>query len=187
MSEPHGGAATGVVRLRSSQHDATAAVGAALSGLVRAGDVIVLTGPLGAGKTRFVQGLAAGLGVAARVTSPTFVLVRRHSGRIPLVHVDAYRLDDARDLLALDDEVLDAGVLTCIEWGETVARALLDERLDCIFAVEGEHGDAPRSLTLIAHGSGWSDRMGELRSELERLVATTVPLELLGGADTGAA
>jgi tRNA threonylcarbamoyladenosine biosynthesis protein TsaE len=160
-----------VVRLRSSHHDATAAVGHVLADVVEVGDVIILTGALGAGKTRFVQGLAAGLGVTTRVTSPTFVLVRRHVGRIPLVHVDAYRLAGPSDLLALDDEVLDASVLTCIEWGETVLSALPGDRLDCSISIDGRSEDAPRAIRLTAHGARWMVRLDRLRSRLERLVA----------------
>ena len=75
--------------LRSTLPDATAALGRALARLLGPGDVVVLTGPLGAGKTRLVQGIAAGLDVPGRVTSPTFVIVRSHTGRLTLVHVDA--------------------------------------------------------------------------------------------------
>jgi tRNA threonylcarbamoyladenosine biosynthesis protein TsaE len=150
------------VRLRSTHPDATAALGRMLAELLDPGDVVVLTGPLGAGKTRLVQGIAAGLGVPGRVTSPTFVLVRRHEGRIPLVHVDAYRLAGARDLLTLDDEVLDATVVTCVEWGDVVRDALPAERLECDLRVDGDHGDAPRGLTLDLIGTSWSERAAEL-------------------------
>jgi len=158
------------VHLRSSHPDATAAVGGAISRTVTPGDVIVLTGPLGAGKTRLVQGLAAGLGVVARVTSPTFVLVRRHAGRVPLVHVDAYRLDDARDLVSLDDDVLADDVITCIEWGGRVAEALPPDRLECDLAIDGDHGDAPRVLTLTGHGEGWARREAHLLEQLRTLI-----------------
>lgn len=155
--------------LRSLNHDVTAALGRGVASLVIPGDVIVLAGPLGAGKTRFVQGFAAGLDVSGRVTSPTFVLVRRHAGRIPLVHVDAYRLDDAAALVTLDDDVLAADVVTCIEWGEHVAPALPEERLEVEVRVDGDVGDAPRDVTITAHGTGWDVRSERLEEVLRPL------------------
>jgi tRNA threonylcarbamoyladenosine biosynthesis protein TsaE len=146
------------LHLRSEHPDATAAVGRAVASLLHPGDVVVLSGPLGAGKTRLVQGLAAGLDVPGRVTSPTFVLVRRHPGRVPLVHVDAYRLDDATDLVTLDDDVLADDVVTCIEWGGRVAAALPADRLEVGIEVAGQDGDAPRTLTIVPHGPAWVAR-----------------------------
>ncbi len=162
--------------LRSEHPDATAAVGRAVAGLVAPGDVVVLTGPLGAGKTRFVQGLAAGLDVPGRVTSPTFVLVRRHAGRLPLVHVDAYRLDDAADLVTLDDDVLADDVVTCVEWGGNVAEALPEDRLDVTIAVDGDVGDSPRRITLTGAGPSWAAREGALDAALGVLVDATSAL-----------
>jgi tRNA threonylcarbamoyladenosine biosynthesis protein TsaE len=158
------------VHLRSSHPDATGLLGGALARTVGPGDVIVLTGPLGAGKTRLVQGLAVGLGVSARVTSPTFVLVRRHEGRIPLVHVDAYRLEDARDLVTLDDDVLADDVLTCIEWGGRVADALPSGHLECALTIDGDDGDAPRVLTLTAHGADRVEREQRITDEVRALI-----------------
>ncbi len=165
-------------RLRSAHPDATAAVGAAVAQLLVPGDVVVLSGPLGAGKTRFVQGLAAGLDVPGRVTSPTFVLVRRHAGRIPLVHVDAYRLEDAADLVTLDDDVLADDLVTCIEWGGNVADALPAQRLDVAIAVDGDVGDAPRTLTFVARGGAWEARASALHAAFNVLIAVTPTLEV---------
>jgi tRNA threonylcarbamoyladenosine biosynthesis protein TsaE len=161
------------LRLRSEHPDTTAAVGRAVASLLRPGDVVVLSGPLGAGKTRLVQGLAAGLDVPGRVTSPTFVLVRRHAGRVPLVHVDAYRLDAAAELVTLDDDVLADDVVTCIEWGARVAAALPADRLEVGIEVDGQDGDAPRVLTIATHGPSWAAREGALSTALgvERDVA----------------
>ncbi len=146
------------VHLRTTNPEATAAVGAGLARLLVPGDVVMLTGPLGAGKTRLVQGIAVGLGIEARVTSPTFVLVRRHEAHIPLVHVDAYRLTSASDLLMLDDDVLDPSVITCIEWGDTVRDALPSDRLECDVRVEGDRSDAPRGLHIGPVGAAWTAR-----------------------------
>ena len=155
------------VELISTSPQDTARLGQLLAELLAPGDVVALAGPLGAGKTCLVQGLARGLGVTARVTSPTFVLVRRHEGRLPLVHVDAYRLGGAADLATLDDDVLDETVVTCIEWGDVVRAALPDDRLEVRLEVAGEHGDAPRRIVLGAAGAGWYRRA----DALELLVA----------------
>jgi len=110
----------------------TRAVGVRLAGLVRAGDLIVLGGGLGAGKTTLTQGIGAGLGVRGEVTSPTFVIARVHRSRTggpDLVHVDAYRLDGR---VELDDLDLDADVdhsVTVVEWGEGMAEPLAESFL----------------------------------------------------------
>lgn len=110
----------------------TEALGARLGRQLGAGDLVVLSGPLGAGKTALVRGLAAGLGVRGPVTSPTFVIARVHpaGGRgVPLVHVDAYRLGglDELDDLDLDTDLVDAVV--AVEWGEGLAERLADRYL----------------------------------------------------------
>ena len=167
-------------RLRSTHPDATASVGTALAGLLAPGDVVMLSGPLGAGKTRLVQGVAAGLGVEGRVTSPTFVLVRRHGGRIPLVHVDAYRLPGASDLLTLDDDVLDPAVVTCVEWGDMVREVLPADRLELDVSIDGEHGDAPRELHIATFGASWAQRDGAVELRLDELIGATGALVRLG-------
>ncbi len=180
-----GGAHGTRLRLRSDGPGATAALGSALAELLAPGDVLLLSGPLGAGKTRFVQGLAKGLGVLTRVTSPTFVLVRRHEGRVPLVHVDAYRLGEARDLRTLDDDVLDTTVVTCVEWGDTVREALPADRLECDLRVDGDHGDAPRTITLVSVGESWASRAEQLLGCCRALAASSDGIVLLG-PDEGA-
>ncbi len=158
--------------VESRHPETTAAVGRAIAALLEPGDVIVLTGALGAGKTRLVQGIARGLDIPTRVLSPTFVLVRRHAGRLPLVHVDAYRLAGASDLGTLDDDVLAHDVVTCIEWGERVAEALPEERLTLDFAIGGEDGDAPRTLTVTSRGERWVARAPVLLAALAELEAS---------------
>jgi tRNA threonylcarbamoyladenosine biosynthesis protein TsaE len=134
--------------------------GRRLGALVRGGDLVLLSGPLGAGKTALVRGLAAGLGVTGRVSSPTFVIARVHDpapgGRgVPLVHVDAYRLGghlDELDDLDLDTDLVDAVV--AVEWGEGVAERLSDDHL--LITLERREDDV-RVARLHPHGA-WADR-----------------------------
>ena len=133
-------------------------LGRALAALLRAGDVLVLTGDLGAGKTTFTQGLGEGLGIRGPVTSPTFVIARVHPSLIEgpaLIHVDAYRLGSALELDDLDlDADLDAGV-TVIEWGRGVAEQLSDDRLELTLGA-GQDSEE-RTVTIVGVGSRWSD------------------------------
>jgi tRNA threonylcarbamoyladenosine biosynthesis protein TsaE len=132
------------------------AVGRRLAGLTRPGDLLVLAGPLGAGKTVLVQGLAAGLGVRAAVTSPTFVLARTYrGGRLPLVHVDAYRLGSVAEIDDLDLEVEDA--VTAVEWGEGLAEGLAAEHL--LIRIERAAEDDRRTVRLTPSGPSWAGRL----------------------------
>lgn len=146
-----------VATVRTNGPDETEALGQALGRAARAGDVIALWGELGSGKTTLVRGIARGLGIPDRaVTSPTFVIVHEHDdGRLPLFHVDLYRLAPGDTPSTGWDEGLSAGGVTAIEWPDRVARWLPDDRLDVRFA--GAGGDVreirieatgPRSLRL---------------------------------------
>jgi tRNA threonylcarbamoyladenosine biosynthesis protein TsaE len=139
----------------------TADLGARLAALLRPGDVVVLSGPLGAGKTLFTSGIAAGLGVEEPVISPTFILTREYSsGFLPLIHADIYRLStrnefDDLDLLSQSSQ----GVLV-IEWGDVVEPILPPDHLRVNFEVDDEEA---RSITLVPFGS-WRSRVAELTS-----------------------
>jgi tRNA threonylcarbamoyladenosine biosynthesis protein TsaE len=138
--------------------DDTRALGVELADLLRAGDLVVLVGPLGAGKTALTQGIGRGLGVREPVTSPTFVIARVHTGgRLPLVHVDAYRLGSVADV---DDLDLDASAdesVTVVEWGQGLVEQLADEHLEV--QLEREDDDV-RTAVLVPHGPSWQQRLG---------------------------
>ena len=134
--------------------DQTHAWGARLGALLRAGDLVVLTGGLGAGKTCLTQGIAEGLGVRGPITSPTFVIARVHPSLVggpDLVHVDAYRLGG---LAELDDLDLDASLddaVTVVEWGRGVAEQLSDDYLEVTLT-----GYDTRTVDLVGHGRRWT-------------------------------
>lgn len=145
------------LELRSGDPDTTRGIAATLAPHVRPGDVVALSGELGAGKTCFVQGLARALGVEGRVTSPTFVLVRTYEGSLRIVHCDVYRLDRLQDVLDLGDEVLAADALTLIEWGDAIAALLPEDRLEVVLTLADDLGE-DRIVTFVPHG-GWVDRL----------------------------
>jgi len=152
--------------LEARDEDATRAIAAAMAGLLEPGDVVGLSGDLGAGKTRFVQGAAAALGVEEPVVSPTFMLVREYEGRVPVQHVDAYRLSGAAELEDLGlEEVLPADAVAFVEWADRVAGALPPSWLELAFHVRP---DEVREIHVRAHGGAWSKRLGQIRSTLER-------------------
>ena len=140
----------------------TRALGAELAELLRPGDLVVLVGPLGAGKTALTQGIGDGLGVREPVTSPTFVIARVHTGgRLPLVHVDAYRLGSVADVDDLDLDVTVADSATVVEWGQGLVEQLADEHLEVRL---DRRDDDVRTVLLVPHGSGWEGRLAAGRS-----------------------
>jgi tRNA threonylcarbamoyl adenosine modification protein YjeE len=139
--------------------DAMEALGARLAAVLRAGDVVLLNGELGAGKTTLTRGLGAALGARGAVTSPTFVLARTHptvSG-VPLVHVDAYRLATAAEVDDLDLDL--EGAITVVEWGagklDDAVEAWLELDIERPLGGAPEADDAPRHVRLTPHGSRW--------------------------------
>ncbi len=127
---------------------------ARLAAAARPGDLLCLVGDLGAGKTQFAKGFAVGLGVVDTVSSPTFVLMAEYDGRLPMFHLDLYRLADAADALAgglLDERQL-AGVVL-VEWAERLGDALPAARLDVV--IDGI-GDEPRRISLRAVADGYA-------------------------------
>ena len=134
-------------------------LGRRLAALLRAGDLVILAGPLGAGKTTLVQGIGAGLGVRGPVTSPTFVIARVHpvaAGPGPaLVHADAYRLGSIGEVDDLDLDTDAASAVTVVEWGSGLAEGLAEDRLE--ISIEPDSDGDVRTVRLNGHGGRWHD------------------------------
>ena len=131
------------------------ALGAKLGASLKAGDLILLNGPLGAGKTLLTQGIGSALGITG-ITSPTFVISRVHQGALPLIHVDAYRLlIDGQANLYLDDLDLDSGLpdsVTVIEWGGAEAARLSEDRLE----ISIDRSYEIRQVSVVGFGERWT-------------------------------
>ena len=162
-------------------------LGRSLATVLRAGDLVILSGGLGAGKTTLTQGIGDGLGVRGPITSPTFVIARVHpplkrsaSGQLgpALVHADAYRLGSVLELDDLDLDTDTAASVTVVEWGEGLAEGLADDRLEIAITSdavvtgeteEGDLGDAPRTVRISAVGERWEGIKLPLVSLADRL------------------
>jgi tRNA threonylcarbamoyladenosine biosynthesis protein TsaE len=133
-------------------------LGQRLAAALQPGDLVMLSGPLGAGKTTLAQGIGAGLGVAGPVVSPTFVIARVHrDGRIPLVHVDAYRLSSIAEVDDLDlDASLDESV-TVVEWGDGLVEGLAADMLHVTIERPDRDDDETRTVDITAVGNRWAD------------------------------
>lgn len=143
--------------LRTTSADETRALAAALAELARPGDLILLAGDLGAGKTAFAQGFGRGLGVVGAITSPTFTLARQYEGRLVLHHLDVYRLEQLEEVFDIGlPEMLDEGAVTIIEWGDAIRPALPADFLEISFRF-GE-GDDDRTIELRPVGHQWAAR-----------------------------
>lgn len=153
---------------RTAGVDETRALGAAVAGVLRGGDVVLLAGDLGAGKTAFTQGLARALGVTEQVTSPTFTLARSYTGRLVLHHLDVYRLEHLQEAEDLGlGELIDDGGVTVIEWGDAVAPVLPSEYLEIRIAFPPDGDDDARTLALRPVGGAWSARARALAEAVE--------------------
>ena len=143
-------------------------LGRRLAALLRAGDLVILAGPLGAGKTTLVQGIGAGLGVRGPVTSPTFVIARVHpalTGSGPaLVHADAYRLGSFGEVDGLDLDTDASSAVTVVEWGTGLAEPLAEDRLE--ITIEPDQDGDVRTVRINGHGARWH---GVLTGAVDRL------------------
>lgn len=159
-----------MLQLRSTSLDATHAIAAALTPHVRAGDLVVLAGEMGSGKTAFAQGFGAALGVEDHMTSPTFTLVHsypvQHGGsRLTLHHADLYRLSTQHEVadLALA-ELAEANGVILVEWGDVVESTLGDHLLVRLDPVEDDEG--ARDITVEPHGRSWASRWARVEAAL---------------------
>lgn len=154
-----------MITLTTKSADDTRALAGQLALAVRGGDVILLAGDLGAGKTTFAQGFGAGLGVDESITSPTFALVREYQGRLRLLHADMYRLDHLQEVIDLGlHELVDESAVALVEWGDVAAPVLPARHL--LVRISFRDTDESRTLRLEPVGNGWPER--ELVRLLER-------------------
>jgi tRNA threonylcarbamoyladenosine biosynthesis protein TsaE len=152
----------------------TRGLAAALAELSRPGDVVLLAGDLGAGKTAFAQGFGRALGVDEAITSPTFTLVNRYDGRLPFYHLDVYRLDRLDEVADLGlAEFLDEGGVMLIEWGDTITPVLPADYLEV--RIELGDGDDDRTFELRTVGSRWAARQRALAAALAPWKIDVVP------------
>ncbi|HVF53024.1 MAG TPA: tRNA (adenosine(37)-N6)-threonylcarbamoyltransferase complex ATPase subunit type 1 TsaE [Actinomycetota bacterium] len=155
----------------SRSAEETRILGAALAPTLLPGDVISLGGDLGAGKTTFVQGLGAALGVETRITSPSFTIVHEYVGRYPVVHVDIYRLNSFQEVYDLGfEELLDPEAVLVVEWGEAVGPLLPVRFLEIELrrSVAGEESE--RLVTYRARGPEWAHKLMSMRLTAEALL-----------------
>jgi tRNA threonylcarbamoyladenosine biosynthesis protein TsaE len=167
----------GRIAVNTNSPEETRIVGSALAPMLVPGDVVSLTGDLGAGKTVFVQGLAAGLGVQKRVTSPSFVLIREYRGRFPLIHLDLYRLNSFQEVLDLGfEELIDSHSVLLVEWGEAVAPLLPARYLEISIRrdPEFENGDG-RVVEFIPRGDDWVRKLDGMRVTADTLLDAASP------------
>lgn len=179
----------------------TRALGRALGEVLRAGDLIMLSGGLGAGKTTLTQGIGEGMGVRGRVASPTFIVARVHPSPVggpDLIHADAYRISDLEDLETLDLDSSLADSVTVVEWGEGKTEGMSSERLEIavVRATGGTVGrtggaidlesmdDGERRIELRPHGSRWDGVLDRVLVRARGLIAEGEAQALDEGAQT---
>lgn len=157
------------IQVTTNSPDETRIVGASLAPTLLPGDVISLSGDLGAGKTVFVQGLATALGVESGVTSPTFTIVHEYEGRYPIIHMDVYRLDSFQEVLDLGfEELLDPQAILLVEWGEAVTPLFPRSYLE----IEIRQMEEPdhRQFIFRPRGPQWLPKLDAMKETAEALL-----------------
>lgn len=152
------------IQLRIDSATSMGALGRGLAGMLRAGDLVVLDGPLGAGKTTLTRGLGEGLGVAGDVSSPTFVIARRHRSAASgpaLLHVDAYRVS-ARELADLELDLEAEDCVAVVEWGADKVHDWSQDRLAVEISLTSPDPDGPRLVTITGEGPRWAEGLGSI-------------------------
>lgn len=166
-----------VLTIITSSPEETRILGASLAPALLPGDVISLTGDLGAGKTIFVQGLAGALGVETRVTSPSFTIIHSYEGRFPLVHMDVYRLDSFQEVIDLGfDELIDPEAILVVEWGEAVAPLLPTRYLEIELRQPlGPEPENTRHVYIRPHGAEWLRKLEAMQQTADVLLDAVSP------------
>ena len=160
----------GAIQVTTSSPEETRLLGACLAPTLLPGDVISLSGDLGAGKTVFVQGVATALGVEMRVTSPAFTIVNEYEGRFPVIHMDVYRLDSFQEVLDLGfEELLDPGAILLVEWGEAVTPLVPRSYLEVQITQSPEEGDQ-RTVMFVPRAPDWLPKLDAMRTTAEALL-----------------
>lgn len=160
-----------MIPARTRSPDDTRELAASLAELAQSGDLLLLVGDLGAGKTTFTQGFAAALGISEPVTSPTFTLAREYDGRLLLHHLDVFRLDQISEVLDLGlPELLDSDGVILIEWGDAIRQALPNDYLEVALTfIEGQPSPPDeRIVVLTPVGSRWQARADDLAAAIEQ-------------------
>ena len=167
-----------VLTVTTRSVEETRIVGACLAPMLLPGDVISLSGDLGAGKTALVQGIAAASGVEERVTSPSFTIVHEYEGRFPFIHIDVYRLNSFQEVIDLGfEEFLDPESVVIIEWGDAIAPLLPRRHLEVELRRVDDGDDDERFFVFRPHGQEWVRKVQQMRGTAEALLnaASAVP------------
>ena len=160
-----------MIQVRTRSVEDTKSLAAAMAELAQPGDLLLLVGDLGAGKTTFTQGFAAALGISEPVTSPTFTLAREYHGRLLLHHLDVFRLDQVSEVLDLGlPELLDSDGVILIEWGDAIRQALPNDYLEVALTFIEDQPSPPdeRIVALTPVGSRWQARADDLAAAAEK-------------------
>ncbi len=174
-----------VLTVTTRSVEETRIIGASLAPMLLPGDVISLSGDLGAGKTALVQGIATASGIEHRVTSPSFTIVHEYKGRFPLIHVDVYRLNSFQEVLDLGfEEFLDPHAVVLIEWGDAIAPLLPRRHLEIEIRQTTSQDPNERFIVFRPHGQDWIRKIQEMRITAEALLDAASPDELMGSRFT---